>query len=184
MQPQFKTNWFGGFLLVVPLLGLSLLAADLTIPLDVGAFLGAAFSYSAAAFLVFWILSTFRSKLSGTYVMVGLFFFIFWIFAGILAVAFVNQRLDSSKAETYTVPVLRKFANRGMWTGPVGGARTFSPPTRYAVVASWKSREDETIPVSAALYANIEAQKSRLEVTLRRGRLNLAWLQGVKIVEP
>ncbi len=184
MQPQFKTNWFGGFLLVVPLLGLSLLAADLTIPLDAGAFLKAAFTYSAAAFFIFWILSTFRSKFSGSYVMVGLFFVILWIFAGVLAVAFVNQRLDSSQAETHTVPVLRKFASSGMWTGPVGGAQTFSPPIHYAVVASWKSRDEETIPVSAALYANIEAQKSRLEITLRRGRLNLAWLEGVKIVDP
>jgi hypothetical protein len=179
MKPsQFQTNWFGTLLFVMPLAALSLLATDLTLPVDHAAFLQTALFYSVLFFLLIWGVSTFRARPSGTYLMVGLFFLVLWCFAGIAGTAFVNERFDSSKPETHVVRVLRKYTTHSR-TGPVQKPMGMIP-AHYAVVTSWKGQGEETISVTLPTYSSIEPN-SRLEIAVRRGGLNLEWIEAAKI---
>jgi hypothetical protein len=177
---RFKTNWFGAFLILIPLAALSLLATGLTLPVDHGAFLKRALAQSIGLFLVVWILSTFRAKLSATYFLVGFFFLVLWGFAGIPATAFINQWLDTSEHEVHVVKVLRKYTTHSR-TGAIQKAAGMST-AHYAVVSSWKGSGEETISVRPRTYSKIEPNDS-LELTVRRGGLNLEWIEAIRGLE-
>jgi hypothetical protein len=175
---QFKANWFGVFLFVIPLAALSLLAVDLTLPVDHGAFLKLALARSFGLFLVVWIISTFRARPSGPYFAVGFFFLVLWGFAGIPATAFINQWFDTSDHEVHVVQVLRKYTTHSR-TGAIQKAAGLIT-AHYAVVSSWKGSGEETISVRSRTYSKIEPG-SPLELTVRRGSLNLEWIEAIRI---
>lgn len=175
---RFRTNWFGALLFVVPIAALSLLAADLTLPVDEAAFLKTALLYSMVLFLLIWGLSTFRARPSGTYLMVGFFFLVLWGFAGIPATAFINQRFDTSKPENHVVQVFRTYTTHSR-TGSVQKPMGLIP-AHYAVVSSWNGTGEETIRVRASIYSNIKPG-GYLELTVRRGGLHMEWIEAVRI---
>jgi hypothetical protein len=175
---RFKTNWVGAFLFIIPLAALALLATDLTLPVDHVAFLKIALARSIGLFLVIWILSTFQARLSAAYFLVGFFFLVLWGFAGIPATAFINQWFDASEHEVHVVKVLRKYTTDSP-TGPIQKPSGLVA-AHYAVVSSWKGSGEETISVRPRTYSRIEAG-SPLELTVRRGGLNLEWIEAIRV---
>jgi hypothetical protein len=176
---KFKTNWLGAFLLLIPLAALSLLLTELTFPVDQVTFLKIALARSIGLFLVVWILSTFRARLSGTYFLVGFFFLVLWGFAGIPATAFINEFIDASEHEVHVVKVVRKYTTSSH-IGPIQKPSGLMS-SHYAVVSSWKGSGEEAISVRPRTYSNIEPG-SPLELTVRRGGLNLEWIEAIRVL--